>query len=330
MTAGSAETASLETAGELLRIDCELAWVSRLIREAAGSELGEAGAGQPGIDIHIEAESRPFEVAGWEPVTRGAWRQGKEVVLENTCASGFDMHLDFSETLPTFAFRWRPPMRERLARWPLSSRFHLLARAAVLQYPALWWAGVRGRAPLHASTWSVAGMNPLVAGAAGVGRSTLLLGELEAGGAAVSDNICVADGVTTWGLVEPLRWENGAGRRMAHGRRESVLPNRLALLEPDRVVLLRRAGSGSPRVSLCDPASATRGLVAATYMAGELARYWAFSATLAAGTGLGPASPPVEEIARCFTSRLPCHEVVLGGRPGTLLGEMLPLTEVSA
>jgi hypothetical protein len=330
MTAGSEPAATLETAGELLRIDCELSWVSALIREAVGAELGEARKKEAAIDIRVEAQSRPFDVAGWEPLTRGAWRLRELLVLENTCGSGFDMQLDFSEDLPAFSFRWRPPRREQLARRLLNSRFHLLARSALLQYPALWWAGVRGRAPLHASTWSLAGMNPLVAGAAGVGRSTLLMGELAAGGSAVSDNLCVADGLTTWGLVEPLRLENGAGRRMAHGRRESLLPSRMAQLQPDRVVLLRRDGSESPRVNPCDSVSATRGLVTATYMAGELARYWAFSATLAAGTGLGPASPPVEEIARRFTSRLPCHEVVLGGSPGALLTEMLQLVEVPA
>jgi hypothetical protein len=328
--AAAAEAVTLETAGELLRIDCRLSWVWGLIQEAVGSDLGPSGAKDGAIQILIESDSRPFEVADWEPVTRNAWRRGKEMVLENSCGSGFDMHVDWSDARPSFTFRWRPPRRERLARWVLSSRFHLLARAALVQYPALWWAGVRGRAPLHASTWSLSGMTPLVAGAAGVGRSTLLLGELAAGGTAVSDNICVADGITTWGLVEPLRWENGAGRRMAHGRRESVLPNRVALLEPDRVVLLRRAGSGSPRANACTPSTAARGLVAATYMAGELARYWAFSATLAAATGLGPACPQVEEIAHMFTSRLPNHEVVLGGRPGTPLSEMLPLAEVPA
>jgi hypothetical protein len=46
-------------------------------------------------------------------------------------------------------------------------------------------------------------------------------------------------------------------------------------------------------------------------MAGELRRYWAFGATLAAASGLGPALPAVEGVARRLAAALPCHLLTL-------------------
>jgi hypothetical protein len=60
----------------------------------------------------------------------------------------------------------------------------------------------------------------------------------------------------------------------------------------------------------CEPIwddAASRSLITGTLMAGELRRYWAFGATLAAATGLGPAQPAIERVARRLTSSLPCH-----------------------
>ena len=64
---------------------------------------------------------------------------------------GFDLRLRCGPEGVELTYRWRPPARDRAAAWALRSRFHLLARAVLMQYPALWWAGTRGRAPLHAS-----------------------------------------------------------------------------------------------------------------------------------------------------------------------------------
>jgi hypothetical protein len=57
-------------------------------------------------------------------------------------------------------------------------------------------------------------------------------------------------------------------------------------------------------------------------MAGELRRYWAFAATLSAGTGLGPAHPPVADIASSFAASLPCFALSLGKKPGARLFEV--------
>jgi len=57
---------------------------------------------------------------------------------------------------------------------------------------------------------------------------------------------------------------------------------------------------------------AARSLGAGTYAAGELRRYWAFAATLALGTGIGPVHPPVTAIAAGYADRSPCLRVRVG------------------
>jgi hypothetical protein len=77
--------------------------------------------------------------------------------------------------------------------------------------------------------------------------------------------------------------------------------------------------------------AAYRALVAGTYAAGELRRYWSLVATLALATGRGPAHPGVEHVAAELTARLPCYQLDLGRAPvpgadlATLLAEPLAL-----
>ena len=94
-------------------------------------------------------------------------------------------------------------------------------------------------------------------------------------------------------------------------------------LTPDRLVVLRRGLDEAPAVHACDPDAAMRSLVTGTYAAGELRRYWAVAATLTAATGLGPAHPPVVEVARRLASDLPCLEIVLPREPGVRLADLL-------
>jgi hypothetical protein len=315
--------ATLHTAGEVLEIACDLAWVAERIEEGAAGELREGHDARASVTIHVEADHRPFPTDGWEPVTRGAWRRAGEVVVRNACTSGFDVHVAAVGDGVECTYRWRPPARDRAAAWALRSRARLLARAVLIQYPALWWASVRGRAPLHASACDLAGRRPLISGPGGVGRSTLLSAELEAGGAATGDNLAVADGETVWGLVEPVRVEGGSGRRMPHGRREAPLPARAAALRPDCLVVLARPPGAASALAPCGRDDAARALAGATYMAPELRRFWELAATLAAGTGAGPAHPPVAEVARAFASRLPCFSLTLGRAPGPALADLL-------
>lgn len=313
----------LDTAGVRVSIDCALPWVEKLIAEGAGQEL-EPGCGSgASVTVRVEDDHRPFDTSGWLRVTRGAWAKDGEVMVENACTAGFDLRLRCTPRHATFTYRWRPSPRDRAASRILRSRFHLLARAVLVQYPALWWAGTLGRAPLHASACTAAGATPLLSSSGGIGRSTLVMGEVGAGGRATGDNLSVGDGETLWGLVEPLRIAGGGGRRMPHGRSEAPMPARVPALEPDVLVALERGGARRPALIPCSPETAARSLVTSTYMAGELRRYWAFAATLSGGTEAGPAHPPIEDVAREFAARLPCFRLVLGRSPEAGLAELL-------
>ena len=322
--------AHLDTAGESLSIGSSLDWVSELIAEGAGSELhaGEP-AGAATVRVEVEADRTPFPTEGWELLARGARRRGGEVVIENVCTSGFDLHVSCAPEHAEFTYRWRPPARDRAAARVLRSRFHLLARAALLQYPVLWRAGAQGRAPFHASGWSSAGSTALVTAQSGIGRSTLILAETRAGARATGDNLGVGDGSSFWGLVEPARVKGGDGRRMPHGRQELSLENRLPVVEPSCVVVLVRGGD-SPTLAGCDADAAAQALAAGTYMAGELRRYWSFAATVSSGTGVGFPHPAVAEIAATFAENLPCFTLALGPEPGVRLADLLASARVAA
>jgi hypothetical protein len=307
--------AELLQAGERQVLRSAVPWVDAVLGEGADGELRPPGGRPADVEVEVERSTAPFDVAGWEPLTRGASRRGRTCVLHDACGSGFDLLVDARDVPLRVVARWRPPSRERVAALLLRSRFHLLARAVLLQYPAMWRAGVRGRVPLHASALTLGDRVPLLVGPGGVGRSSLLLAGVRGGGRPCSDNLVVGDDREVLGVVEPVRVEGGSGRRMAHGRREQPLPGRLPGLVPDAVVVLRRGTGAQAVVRPVDAAHAARTLTAGTYMAGELRRYWAFAGTLALGTGLGPPHPAVGEVAAALAHRLPAVEITLAARP---------------
>lgn len=320
----------LLTAGECLSLSSSLDWVSDLIAEGAGEDLRTGDAPDASVSVHVEADRRPFATEGWRLLARGAWWRRGEVVIANACTSGFDLHLSCVSGRPEFTYRWRPPARDRAAARVLRSRFHLLARATLLQYPVLWWSGTRGRAPLHASGCAWPESSALVTAQSGIGRSTLVLAETLAGSQATGDNLAVGDGTTLWGLVEPARVAGGSGRRMPHGRQETNLPNRVPALEPECLVVLVRGSGDGPSLTPCGAEAAADALVASTYMAGELRRYWAFAAALGAGTGVGPAHPPIAQVATAFAEDLPCFSLALGRTTPACLGDLLENARVAA
>ncbi len=334
----------LVSAGERLLLNTELTWVDELARQSVGSE----GSG-PDVDrrphtvaVRVERARSPFPVEGWSVLTRGAWHRDGQVVVKDVCTSGFDLHVQVLPPgpgagvgQPVFTFRWRPPLRTCAANTALRTRFVLLARATLLQYPMLWAAGLRGRAPLHASAAVGGGCSVVVAGPGGVGKSSVLAAELASGGEVSSDNLCVTDGHTVWGLVEPLRLPPaqvaqvpgaGRGRSSTHGRRELSPGRRLPSLVPDQVMVLHRGTGREPVARTIGRSSAINQLVAGTYCAGELRRYWPLAALLSAGTGVGPAHPPVTEAAAALVDGCRCVEVELGQRPGHSLTDLVNLT----
>ena len=316
--------AELTQAGERLVIRSALPWLDPLLREAVGDAARPVSGHPPTVQVDVVADRDPFDVRDWESVTRGAHQRSGRCVLENACGSGFDLRIDVDPLdRLTVEARWRPPLPERLAASALRSRFHLLARAVLLQYPALWRAGWEGRVPMHAAAVAIGNRVPLLVGPGGVGRSTLLLEAAARGGRACSDNVCVGDLRAVHGIVEPVRVEGGSGRRMPHGRRERSLPGRVDLLRPDRIVVLRRGTGVRPWVRPLDPARAAAVLIAGTYMAGELRRYWGFAATLAIAVGRGPVHPPLVEVATELAQRLPAVEITLGATPTPGLADLL-------
>jgi hypothetical protein len=320
--------ASFESAGVQVDVDCQLPWVGGLISEGTAGELRPPAGGSASLRVQVESDHRPFTAHGWRYMSRGVWQRRDGVVVEDVCTTGFDLYARVLGDRATFTYRWRPRPRSRTAAVALRSRFHLLARAALLQYPALWWAGAHGRAPLHASAVAGPHATPLVCAASGVGRSTLLVAEVERGHRTTSDNLGVSDGESVWGLLEPARVVGGAGRRMPHGRREIRISGRAAALTPSCVVTLERGDGERPVLMPCAPETAARALVTSTYMAGELRRYWVFAAVLAAATGRGPAHPAVADTASRLTTRLPCWTVALGREPGARLDDLLSRAEV--
>jgi hypothetical protein len=322
--------ALLTTAGERIELSCAIGWLAAVLEEGAAGGLTAPDGSHPDVRVTVEDATAPFDTAGWEVLTRGAWQRHGQVVMTDACSSGLDLLVTAGEPALDIVARWRPPPATRAAAAVLRARSRLLLRAVLLQYPALWRSQQRGRVPLHASVCTAGGSRTvLMAGPGGTGKSTLVADELANGAVSTCDNVCVSDGTTAWGLAEPLRMPSdlgtarGRGRRMPHGRREAPWSGRADSLVPGEVVLLARGAGAAPGVAPCEPAEAARSLTGGTYMAGELRRYWPFAATLALGTGVGEIHPPVHVIAEKLSGSLPCLRVTLGEQPGRPLRELL-------
>jgi hypothetical protein len=322
--------ATLSSGGESLAVDCELPWVGYRITEGADGQLAAMHRErQNTVRVTVEASSRAFTTAGWSRITRDAWTRDGRVVLEDVATSGFDMLVSYEESIVDFVCRWRPGFRTKAAAMLLRDRARLLVRSVLLQYPVMWSAGLNGRVPLHAcGVLPIDAGGLLIVGPSGVGKTTLVAREVAIGGRATADNLCVTDGSSVWGVVEPVRSEQGTGRSVTHGRRESPLYARVRVVAPQAVVVLNRGEQTTVRAS--DPATAARALVAATYSAGELRRYWPVHAVLALGTARGEAHPPVAAMADALCGRLPCITVALTSLADVRLAELIADSGVAA
>jgi len=321
---------TLSSGGESLAVDCALPWVAYRITEGADGQLTALqGEGQISVRVTVEASSCAFTTYGWSRVARDASTRDGRVVIEDVATSGFDMLVYCEESTVHFVCRWRPGWRTKAAALLLRDRARLLVRAVLLQYPVMWAAGLHGRVPLHACgvvPANAGGM--LIVGPSGVGKTTLVGREIAFGGQATADNLCLTDGSSVWGVVEPVRSEQGTGRTVTHGRRESPLHGRVPAVAPTAVVVLERGEQTTVRVS--DPRAAARALVASTYSAGELRRYWPVHAILALGTARGEAHPPVAAMAAAICARLPCLTVRLAGIACVRLPELIAESGVAA
>jgi hypothetical protein len=315
------------TAGERFAVDCAVPRLLDLLAAGTGGELVEATAAGATVHLEVEADRRPFSRAGCTLIGRGVWATPHFVLITDACSSGFDLRIEPRGSTVHVMARYRPRPAIRAANVLLASRFRLLTAQTLLHYPALWWASRRGRVPLHVSVTSGPGGVIMIAGPSGVGKSTLLAAGLSHGEIATADNVCACDAHTAYGLVEPLRVQDGSrGPAAPHGRTEVSLTGRVPCLEPDRLVVLRRAAAGEDSVVRSLSAEeAARELVTGTYMAGELRRFWPFAATLALATGLGPAHPDVGGVAAALAARLPCVEMRVAEGAAAPIGELLRL-----
>ncbi len=324
-------TGTLQTAGECLSIECELGWVEKHLKQGTAAELHENDARMPTVRLIVERSSAPFDVGSADRVTRGVWQAGGAVVIEDACSSGFMLHCRPEGGVLLVRARWVPPTRTRAAAALLRQRSSMLMRAVLLQYPVLWWSVVHGCAPLHVSALNLGTSVPLLVGPGGVGKSTLVETELTAGHHATCDNLAVTDGRLVHGLVEPRRILGGTGHRTSHGRREADMPERVASIQPDRVVAVSLSETSlEAALHPVEAEVACRSLVTGTYMAGELRRFWPFAAALSSGTGCGPAAPPVQAMAQRLTEALPCFSLTLSRRSGARLEQLLVDSTVGA
>lgn len=311
---------AFRSVGLVVRFDSSSSRWSALVRESCAGQ--EADTGTTDVHVTVCERGRP-DLQPLRPLTRGAWLSGPTVFLADACGSGLDLAVAATGDVLDVTAWPSPSWRHRGLGVLAPDRRVLLHRAALLQYPALWWAGVRGLVPMHVSAARVAGQGIVLAGPGGVGKSTLLSTLDGTGDLPVSDNLCAVDDGVVHGLLEPARGASGRGRRMPHGRRESRWPSRLESLETQHLVVLRRGTERRATVQPISPDTAARELTGGTYAAGELRRYWAFAATLALGTGLGPAHPPVEQAALELAHRAQCSEVVLPSTPVATFEEIV-------
>jgi hypothetical protein len=316
----------METAGEVVRLDAQSMWAKRAVQDFPTGATPEDKR-RATVVVRTGRGRVPSSTRG-RRLGRGIWVDRDVVRFRSACASGVDLSVRASDETVTVAADWRPSPTEAVLHGLLRHRATLLAADAVLHYPAMWRAGWRGRAPLHAAALVVRERGVLVVGPSGVGKTTLACAEVAAGAELVSDNLVVCDGETVWGVLEPIRAEDGDGPRTTHGRRlVTVGERRTRHTSVDLVLVLRRDGAG-PSSRPVTPSEAAREIVASTYGAGELRRYWGFTAALAAGTGRGPAHPDVGGVAEKVCAGATCLELQLGDRPAAQLGDVIDSLEV--
>lgn len=326
MNASTTTRLLLHTAGQRVMVEGAPGAVRAVIAATGGAET--ACADLPNLVLTLEGSHQRFDTGGCEPITRGVWATDRgEAIIESVGGSGYSQLWCIGEDGLRVSTRWTPTARETAAAKLLPARHRALSGQVLVHYPALWLAMQQALAPLHVSVVEVDGLAVLLAGPGGVGKSSLVSRELAAGGRATCDNLAACDGTVAYGVAEPLRLPaeltDSSGRKTFHGRRELSWDSRMRSLRPSMIVVLRRGLQADPGTRRISERQAARAIVAGTYSAGELRRFWAIASVLALATKCGPVHPPVEEVAATLAARLPCVELRLGKRPGAGLAELL-------
>lgn len=319
---------TFRTAGAVVTVESTVPSVVAALRDLTAGAEPALDSGEPDVHVVVERRGGHPGTAGLVPVTRGVWHGADGgVLLESAGGSGYRQLWSTDGNRVEVRGWWDPAPAESVAARALPSRFRALRAQVLLHYPALWWAALHGLAPLHVSVLELDGVVVLLAGPGGVGKSSLVARELDGGAGATCDNLAVSDGATAFGVLEPLRLPvecgGSGGVRATHGRREVRWHGHVPQLTPHMVVVVRRGDAGRETVRPVPPEVAARALVAGTFAAGELRRFWSLCAVLGLATGHGPVLPPVEGVARALTDRLPCYELELARAPGRSLYSLL-------
>ena len=232
---------AVTTAGERVLVDCDIPWLSKLLADATAGELSEVDTSGETVRLQVQADRRPFGRDGWALVGRGAWAAPPCALVQDACSSGFDLQVEPRGAVLHVTARYRPAPRTRAANMLLGARFKLLAAQTLLHYPALWWASVRGRVPLHVSVTAGAGGVTMIAGPGGVGKSTMLSAGLNRGEKATADNLCACDARTAYGVVRAAQ-----SRRWPWPGRRDAWPQRIRDAGPGAEPGARPAGRAPP------------------------------------------------------------------------------------
>lgn len=324
----STPSLTFRTAGAVVAVESPSPGVLAAVRDLTAGGEPVATTVEPDVHVVVERRGPQPRTADLVPVTRGVWHGANgEVVLRSAGGSGYTQVWSTDGDRVSVRAWWDPSGAESVAARALPSRFRALRAQVLVHYPALWWAALHGLAPLHVSVLELDGVAVLLAGPGGVGKSSLVARELEAGASATCDNLAASDGGTAFGVLEPLRLPAGAGdaggARAAHGRREFPWHGHVPQLSPDLVVVVRRGDAEAEAVRPVPADAAARALVAGTFAAGELRRFWSLCAVLGLATGRGPVLPAVDDVARTLTDRLPCYELELARAPGRSLYSLI-------
>ena len=147
-------------------VDCAVAMAVRPCSPTAtAGELDEAAGSGETVRLEVQADRRPFDRDGWAAgrarclgSTASRPHRGRLLVGFRSAGRAARIGAARDGALPSRAAHPEPPT------CCSASRFRLLAAQTLLHYPALWWASVRGRVPLHVSVTAGAGGVTMIAG----------------------------------------------------------------------------------------------------------------------------------------------------------------------
>lgn len=209
----------------------------------------------------------------------------------------------------------------------------------LVYYPCWWWLEqMRDLHPVHAAGVEINGKVVLLAGASGVGKSTLsVLLAGRPGARFLSDSFVLQAGGDICAVPEPVlldewsrRWLGSAVAGLERIDHSYVLGRQGYRFPPERCVASGRAGllvfprrGREPYVRRLSPDQAHQRLSAADMIINDLRRYFAFGAVLEQVAAGGLVAHREANLAR-LTAEVPCYEVGLtAAAPGEEVAESI-------